>query len=280
MHTIHSVNEMQSQAIAMRTGNRLIGFVPTMGCLHEGHLSLIDAARQKADKVIVSIFVNPAQFGPNEDFEAYPRQLATDLELCRERGADLVFNPSAEAMFPEGFSTYVHEEHVSAGLEGVSRPRFFRGVTTVCLKLFNIVRPDLAVFGEKDAQQAAVIQKMVEDLNLPLSIETGPTVREPDGLAMSSRNRYLADAPREEAVRLYRALQAGKELVDRGTRSVDRVVAEITHQLARHRRIRVIYIQVVDRATMRPAREIQPGRDIACLAAWVDDVRLIDNIAL
>ncbi|HKK18054.1 MAG TPA: pantoate--beta-alanine ligase [Opitutales bacterium] len=280
MQTIQSVNEMQSHAIGLRSSGRLIGLVPTMGSLHEGHLSLIDIAKERADKVIVSIFVNPAQFGPSEDYEKYPRVLEEDLEKCRASGVDIVFNPSVSEMYPKGFSTYVTEEHISAGLCGISRPHHFRGVTTVCLKLFNITRPDLAVFGQKDAQQGAVIKKMVADLNLPTEILIGATLREPDGLALSSRNAYLSDVQRKEALSISKALHIAKEMVDKGTRSVDRIVAEITHHLSLHRRVRVIYVQVVDKETMEPASEILPGRQIATVAAWVDQTRLIDNIEL
>jgi len=280
MQTIQSVNEMQSHAISLRSSGRLIGLVPTMGSLHEGHLELIDIAKEKADKVIVSIFVNPTQFGPSEDYQQYPRVLEEDLEKCRARGVDMVFNPSVNEMYPEGYSTYVEEEHISAGLCGISRPHFFRGVTTVCLKLFNITRPDLAVFGQKDAQQCAVIKKMVADLNLPTEIVVGPTVREPDGLAMSSRNTYLTDVQRREALSISKALRIAKEMVGEGTRSVDRIVAEITHHLSLHRRVRVIYVQVVDKETMEHATEIVPGKQLVTVAAWVDQTRLIDNIEL
>ena len=280
MQKISSINEMQSHAISLRSNGCLIGLVPTMGCLHEGHLSLIDIARDKADKVIVSIFVNPAQFGANEDFDRYPRVLAEDLELCREKGVDIVFNPESAEIYPEGYSTYVEEEQVSAGLCGVSRPNHFRGVATVCLKLFNITRPDFAVFGQKDAQQCAVVRKMASDLNLPIEILVGPTLRDADGLATSSRNRYLTPTQRSDALTIPKALGEGKKLVEQGVRNVDRVVAEVIHHLSQCRRIRVLYVQVVDNETMEPAREIEPGRHSIVLAAWVDQTRLIDNIAL
>ena len=282
MQTIQSVNEMQSHAIALRSSGRLIGLVPTMGCLHEGHLSLIDIAKERADKVIVSIFVNPTQFGLNEDFDRYPKSLQEDLEKCRERGVDIVFNPSVDGMYPHGYATYVNEEQVGSGLCGISRPNHFRGVTTVCLKLFNITRPDIAVFGQKDAQQCAVIQKMVADLNIPAQIVIGETKRGEDGLATSSRNRYLTNTQRDEALTLPKALQIAQRMVhDDGVRSVDRVVAEITHNLSSARQVRVIYVEIVDRLTMEPAgREIIPGKHIVCVAAWLDQTRLIDNIAL
>lgn len=280
MQTIQSVNEMQSHAIALRSSGRLIGLVPTMGCLHEGHLSLIDMAKEKTDKVIVSIFVNPTQFGPSEDYDKYPRALEQDLEKCRERGVDIVFKPSVEEMYPQGFSTYVNEEHISSGLCGISRPYHFRGVTTVCLKLFNITRPDIVVFGQKDAQQCAVIKKMVGDLNISSEIVVGPTQRDNDGMATSSRNAYLNENLRTEAANIFKALQVAKSMVDSGTRSVDRIVAETTHHLLHSRRIRVIYVKVVERESMEPAREVRPGEQILCVAAWADETRLIDNIEL
>lgn len=273
---------MQSRAIGLRSRGELIALVPTMGCLHEGHLSLIDIAKERADKVVVSIFVNPAQFEPNEDFEHYPRTLEDDLEKCKERGVDILFNPSTEEIYPEGYSTYIDEEQVSSGLCGISRPRHFRGVTTVCLKLFNIVRPDMAILGQKDAQQCAVIQKMVMDLNIPTEILVGETKRNEDGLAISSRNRYLTNTQHEEALSISKALIMGKSMVqDDGVRSVDRVVAEIIHKLLASRRIRVIYVQIVDSLTMESAgRDIIPGKHIACIAVWIDQIRLIDNISL
>ncbi|MEM8867970.1 MAG: pantoate--beta-alanine ligase [Verrucomicrobiota bacterium] len=281
MQIIRSVNEMQSHAIGLRSSGHLIGLVPTMGCLHEGHLSLIDIAKEKADKVIVSIFVNPTQFGPSEDYERYPRVLEEDIEQCRDRGADIVFNPSVEQIYPNGYSTYVLEEQISSGLCGISRPHHFRGVTTVCLKLFNITRPDIAVFGQKDAQQCAVVRKMVEDLSLPIEIVVGPTAREADGLAISSRNSYLSAHQREQAQTIPKSLQIGKKLVDEGTRSVDRVVAEIIHTLSTARRVRLIYAHIVDPETMEHVRgEIIPGKHIAVVAAWVDEIRLIDNLQL
>ena len=280
MQTIQSVNEMQSHAIGLRSSGRLIGLVPTMGSLHEGHLSLIDIAKEKSDKVIVSIFVNPTQFGPSEDYEKYPRVLEEDIEKCRERGADIVFNPSVDEMYPSGFSTFVTEEQISSGLCGVSRPHHFRGVTTVCLKLFNITRPDLVVLGQKDAQQCAVIRKMVTDLNISAEIVIGPTHRDADGMATSSRNAYLTDSQRQEALCISQSLRTAKNMVDSGTKSVDRIVAEVIHHLSLSRRIRVIYAQVVDRDTMEPAREIIPGQQLLCVAAWADQIRLIDNIEL
>ena len=280
MQTIQSIHEMQSHAISLRASGQLIGLVPTMGCLHEGHLSLIDIAKEKTDKVIVSIFVNPTQFGPNEDYDQYPRTLEQDLALCIERGADIVFNPSSEEIYPQGYSTYVKEERVGQGMCGISRPIHFRGVMTICLKLFNITRPDFAVFGQKDAQQYAVIKKMVSDLNLPIEISVGSTLRDADGLAMSSRNRYLSELERADALSIPLALEEGRRLVEGGVRQVDRVVAEITHHLSKCRRLRIIYVQVVDRETMEPAREIIIGKSLVAVSVWVDQTRLVDNILL
>jgi pantoate--beta-alanine ligase len=251
-----------------------------MGYLHTGHLSLIKAAKEKADIVVVSIFVNPIQFGPNEDLANYPRDVEADLKLCRKAGADAVFIPGEEEVYPKGFSTYVTEERVGAGLCGISRPAHFRGVLTVLAKLFHIVQPTIAVFGQKDAQQVAVIRKMVSDLFFPVEIHEAPTVREKDGLAKSSRNRYLTESQREDATVVRKALMAAKEMVDSGTRNIDRVVAETTHIISSKRRVRIIYVSIVDRITFDPVREIEPGESLLAAAVWVDEVRLIDNIIL
>jgi pantoate--beta-alanine ligase len=280
MQVITSVFDMQSTAVDLRSKDRLIGLVPTMGALHEGHLSLIRLAKERADRVVVSIFVNPAQFGPNEDYAKYPRDLPRDLALCEKAGADIVFTPSVEEMYPKGYSSYITEELISKPLCGLSRPNHFRGVTTIVAKLFNIVRPDLAVFGQKDAQQVAVIKKMVNDLHFCIDIVTAPIVREPDGLAMSSRNQHLTASQREEARVISQALMRAKAMVDGGVRNVDRLVAEATHLMATKRRVRVIYASVVDRCTMEAVREVLPGKGMMAIAAWVDEVRLIDNILL
>jgi len=280
MQKITAVTEMQTLAEDLRSKGQIIGLVPTMGALHEGHLSLIRAAGEQADTVVVSIFVNPTQFGPSEDFAKYPRDLERDLALCEEAGADVIFAPTVEEMYPKGYSTYVIEEYVGKPLEGATRPTHFRGVTTIVAKLFNIVRPDLAVFGQKDAQQVAVIKKMVADLNFTLDIVIAPTLREPEGLAMSSRNRYLSTAQRLEALAIFAALTMAKNMVEQGERRSDRLIAEATHILSQKRRVRVIYAAVVDRNTMDAVREVQPGSCMMAIAAWVDEVRLIDNIVL
>ncbi len=278
MQTITSVFEMQTLAEDLRSKGQIIGLVPTMGALHEGHVSLIKLAAEQADTVVVSIFVNPTQFGPSEDFTKYPRALEADVAACEAAGADIVFAPTAEEIYPKGYSTYVIEEHIAKPLEGVSRPSHFRGVTTVVAKLFNIVRPDLAVFGQKDAQQVAVIKKMVADLHFTVDVVVAPTLREQDGLAMSSRNRYLTATQRIEALVIHRALRKAAGMVAAGECRVDRLIAEATHLIAQHRRVRMIYTSIVDRTTMEAVKgEIVPGKVVMTIAVWVDEIRLIDN---
>lgn len=278
MQTITSVFEMQTLAEDLRSKGQIIGLVPTMGALHEGHVSLIKLAAEQADTVVVSIFVNPTQFGPSEDFSKYPRTLEADFAVCETAGADIVFAPAVEEIYPKGYSTYVLEERVAKPLEGVSRPAHFRGVTTVVAKLFNIVRPDLAVFGQKDAQQVVVIKKMVADLHFTVDVVVAPTLREADGLAISSRNRYLTATQRIEALVIHRALRKAADMVAAGECRVDRLIAEATHLIAQHRRVRMIYTSIVDRTTMEAVKgEIVPGKVVMAIAVWVDEIRLIDN---
>lgn len=280
MQVIESINEMQALAVSLRSSGKLIGFVPTMGFLHEGHLSLIDIAKGQVDKVVVSIYVNPTQFSPNEDFERYPRDMEKDLQLCEERGVDIIFAPTTNALYPEGYSTYVNEERLSAGLCGLSRPSFFRGVCTIVAKLFNIVRPDVAVFGQKDAQQVAVIKKMVEDMHFPVDVLTGPTVRESDGLAMSSRNAYMDEYQRKDACQIYQSLQAGKNLFENGITSASEIQEAVATNLTRNLRLRIIYVSVAHKDTMEPLQEVIPGQTLIAVAVWCDNVRLIDNIVI
>jgi len=280
MQKVTSVTEMRTLTEELRSKGQIIGLVPTMGALHEGHLSLIRQAAEQADTVVVSIFVNPTQFGPSEDFAKYPRELETDLKLCESAGADIVFAPAVDEIYPKGYSTYVNEEYVGKPLEGVSRPVHFRGVTTVLAILFNIVRPDLAVFGQKDAQQVAVVRKMVQDLQFTVDVVVAPTIRETEGLAMSSRNRYLSTTQRLESLAVSEALRYAKSMVERGELRTDRLIAEATHILGQKRRIRVIYIAVVDRNSMEAMRDVVPGQSLLAIAVWVDEVRLIDNIML
>ncbi len=280
MQTHDTVSAMQQLARETHAAGKTLGFVPTMGALHQGHLDLIKLAATKADVVVVSIFVNPTQFGPNEDFDRYPRALEADLELCEGAGAHHVFLPTKDTIYPEGYSTYIEEQSVAAPLEGESRPAFFRGVTTVVAKLFNIVQPDIAVFGQKDAQQLAVVRKMVTDLHIPVEIVAGPTTRDTDGLALSSRNAYLTNSQREGARAIPQTLEKIKAMVDAGERRAERLVAETTHLLADERRIRVIYVAVVDPTTMKKQTDVEPGNSLLAVAAWLDQTRLIDNTLL
>ncbi len=280
MQKVTSVTEMRTLTEELHSKDQIIGLVPTMGALHEGHLSLIRLAAEQADTVVVSIFVNPTQFGPNEDFSKYPRELENDLKRCEEAGADIVFAPPVEEIYPKGYSTFITEEFVGKPLEGVSRPAHFRGVTTVVAILFNIVRPDLAVFGQKDAQQVAVIRKMVQDLQFTVDIVVAPTLRENEGLALSSRNRYLSNNQRLESLAISEALRYAKAMVEKGELRSDRLIAESTHILGQKRRVRIIYVSVVDRNTMEAMRDVVPGQSLLAIAAWVDEVRLIDNILL
>jgi len=255
-----------------------IGFVPTMGALHQGHLSLIRLARKHSDFVVVSIFVNPTQFGPKEDFKKYPRNLKKDAALCQSSGANLIFAPSPEEIYPKGFSTYVTVEGLTQGLCGASRPGHFKGVATVVSKLFNIVQPDAAVFGQKDAQQLAVIRRMTADLDLPVKIIGAPIVREPDGLAMSSRNRYLSLEERQQAVALSRALNMAQRLVKSGKRESGIVKRELIKVLKHYAPLgKIDYLEIVDNATLKPVKVIQKNTLLA-LAVKFPRARLIDNI--
>jgi pantoate--beta-alanine ligase len=270
-----------------RRGNR-IGFVPTMGYLHAGHLSLIQCARRlvgRSGKVVVSIYVNPTQFGPSEDFSRYPRDFNRDAKLCRGEGVDVIFAPTNEEMYPgsgEGaFSTYVREEQLSRGMEGTSRPTHFRGVTTVVAKLFNIVQPSVAVFGAKDFQQAAVVKRMVRDLNFPLKVEVAPIFREQDGLAMSSRNKYLEGDLRRQAVILSRSIQKVRAAIRESTRPIPaaRLKSELKEFIERQPDARVDYVEFFDARTLVPVHKVSRGFHMA-LAVFVGKTRLIDNSLL
>ncbi|NLG83579.1 MAG: pantoate--beta-alanine ligase [Firmicutes bacterium] len=274
-----TVKEVREAIAAARREGKSIGFVPTMGYLHDGHLALIRRARAENGFVVVSIFVNPTQFGPNEDFARYPRDLARDLDLCRGAGVDLVFAPEVAQMYPPGFQTYVEVEELSQGLCGASRPGHFRGVATVVTKLFNIVTPDRAYFGEKDAQQLRVIKRMVVDLNFPLEIVAVPTVREPDGLAMSSRNTYLSPQERQAALVLYRALCLAKDLFVRGERRAEEILARMRELIAAEPLARIDYVAIVDDETLAPVERIDRPVLVA-LAVFIGPTRLIDNIVL
>jgi pantoate--beta-alanine ligase len=280
MQKIDSLSAMRASAAELRASGRRLALIPTLGALHAGHVSLIRLARERGDAIVVSVFVNPLQFGASEDLAKYPRSVAADASLCEREGADVFFAPATEEMFPKHFSTTVLEDRVSKPLCGVSRPVLFKGVLTCWLKLLNVVQPHVLVMGEKDFQQVAVVRKSLADLAVPVEIVTAPTVRDADGLALSARNGYLTPVQRDEALAVHRALKRAKEMVDTGVRSADRVVAEATHIIAEKRRLRVIYIAVVNRETMEPMREVVPGVSLMAVAFWVDEVRLTDNIPL
>ena len=281
MEVLSTVSEIQALSLRLQKEGRTIGFVPTMGYLHEGHLSLVDLIRERSDVLILSIFVNPTQFGLGEDLEKYPRDWERDLQLCRERKVDYVFAPHADEIYLSDASTYVSEEGVSSGLCGQARPTHFKGVTTICAKLFNLCRPTYLALGQKDAQQVVVLKRMIRDLHFPIEVVIGPTIREADGLAMSSRNAYLNEKQRADALLLHRALEAGRRLVDeKGVRSVDRVKAEVMNVLRTGSFIRVNYAEVVDRETMKMEPEIELGRSMLVVAVWIDTIRLIDNMPL
>ena len=258
---------------------RTVGFVPTMGALHAGHRSLVQAARRHCDIVVVSIFVNPTQFGPNEDFSRYPRTLEQDCQMLEAEGVDLVFTPTEDAMYPGGAATFVEVEGVSDRLDGASRPGHFRGVSTVVAKLFHIVQPDFSFFGQKDAAQVAVLRKMVRDLDFPVEIIVCPTVRESDGLAMSSRNRYLSAEERRQALTLSRALQAAEKQAARGEHAASALLQTMLATLRDEPAIRVDYVAVVDPDTLLPIDDVSAGGLLA-IAAYVGNTRLIDNILL
>tara|TARA_B100000927_G_scaffold49081_1_gene35883 strand:- start:466 stop:1326 length:861 start_codon:yes stop_codon:yes gene_type:complete len=281
MEVLSTVSEIQALSLRLQKEGKTIGFVPTMGYLHEGHLSLIDLIRERSDVLILSIFVNPTQFGLGEDLEKYPRDWERDLQLCRERKVDYVFAPHADEIYLSDASTYVSEEGVSSGLCGQARPTHFKGVTTICAKLFNLCRPTYLALGQKDAQQVVVLKRMIRDLHFPIEVVIGPTIREADGLALSSRNSYLNEKQRADALLLHRALEAGKRLVDeKGVRSVDRVKAEVMNVLRTGSFIRVNYAEVVDRENMKMEPEIELGRSMVVVAVWIDTIRLIDNMPL
>jgi pantoate--beta-alanine ligase len=279
MTIIDNISRMKTFSGMLRKEGKTIGFVPTMGYLHEGHLSLARTAKKLNDVVVMSIFVNPTQFGPNEDFDSYPRDLKRDEDLARAEEVDVIFYPSVKDMYPEGYRTYVNVERLTDGLCGAKRPGHFRGVTTVVAKLFNIVKPDIAYFGQKDAQQVAVIKKMVQDLNMDVSIKVLPTVREKDGLAMSSRNKYLSGTERQEAAVLNQALSAAKVMVERGEKNAKLVIDAMGSMIKAKSSAKIDYIAIVDPDTLEEVEAVSKPVLIA-LAVHIGKTRLIDNIIL
>lgn len=276
VRTITSAAEIYAETCALRGSGKSVGLVPTMGALHEGHLSLVRRARSECDVVIATIFVNPTQFGPNEDLARYPRTLERDLEQLSAENCDLVFVPAKEEVYPPGFSTYIEPPAVAAPLEGRCRPGHFRGVATVVLKLFNIIPTDFAYFGQKDYQQSLVIQHMVRDLNLPMKISVCPIVREGDGLALSSRNRYLSPAERQQALALSRSLRRAEALVRAGQRDVTSITAAMRDELTAAGIERIDYAAVADIQTLAELDTLDRPA-VALLACFVGATRLIDN---
>jgi pantoate--beta-alanine ligase len=279
MKTAQTIQEARELCRVHRVRNARIGLVPTMGALHEGHLALVRAARSKADVVVVSIFVNPAQFGPNEDFAKYPRSFERDCELLEREDVDILFAPSADEMYPTENATWVEVQRLSERLCGKSRPGHFRGVATVVSKLFHIIEPDVAFFGQKDAAQVAIIRRMVRDLNLPVEIEVCPIVREADGLAMSSRNAYLNPEERKSALVLYRSLQRTRTMFDAGERRSEKLIAAAKEEFTGEPRARLDYLEIVDPDTLESQSMIRQ-RALVAVAAFVGTTRLIDNILL
>lgn len=286
MKILRKIAATQKLTSQLRTERKIVGFVPTMGYLHEGHISLVKAAKKKADVVIVSIFVNPLQFGPKEDFSRYPRDLKRDEMLCRKAGVDYIFYPDVKEMYPEGFSTFVDTEVITSFLEGKIRPGHFKGVTTVVLKLFNVVQSHFAVFGQKDAQQSAVIKKMVKDLNINTKIIVAPTVREKDGLAMSSRNVYLDKDQRADAVYLYKALEYAKRkiLLENYNKDIEFLKAQMSKLIkSRKTATKIDYISFNDNETLEELKTLKNNKKaeiLISLAVRFGRVRLIDNIVI
>ena len=276
MQIIETAKQMQIFSESLRSQGKIVTFVPTMGYFHEGHLNLMREAGKRGDCVVISIYVNPTQFGPNEDFEKYPRDFDRDRAMAESVGVDVIYYPSNREMYPPNYQTYVTVEGVTDNLCGLSRPGHFRGVATVCAKLFNAVKPHIAVFGKKDFQQLVVIRRMVQDLNLDLEIHGMATTREPDGLAMSSRNIYLTAEERKSALSLSRALKMAKERYERGERDAASIIGAVTAHIESHPFTKIDYVQICETTTMKDAMRLD-GECVIALAVRVGKTRLIDN---
>ncbi|MCK4621665.1 MAG: pantoate--beta-alanine ligase [Desulfuromonadales bacterium] len=276
MDIITSVKDMQQRSSAARAAGQRIAFVPTMGSLHQGHLSLLEEGRKRGDLLVLSIFVNPTQFGQGEDFADYPRALQRDSELAASVGVDIIFAPTAADMYPQGYATYVDVDGITENLCGASRPGHFRGVTTVVSKLFNIVQPDLAFFGNKDFQQLAVIRRMTLDLNLPVEIVGLPIFREADGLAMSSRNIYLTDDQRQQALVLSQSIAEAKRLVAAGVSDCETIISQVTEMISSQAEARIDYVQICHRLSLEEQKQVD-NDSVILLAVLVGKTRLIDN---
>lgn len=279
MEVINTVVELEEKVRAWKSKGDSIGLVPTMGYLHEGHMSLVTEAVTQNDHVIISIFVNPIQFGVNEDLDCYPRNMERDTQLCKDAGVDVIFFPSVEEMYPQGFSSFVDMSHVTETLCGSKRPGHFRGVCTVVMKLFNISGADNAYFGQKDAQQLAVIKRMTKDFNLSVNVVGLPIVREKDGLAMSSRNSYLSEEERTAALCLSTSLQEALKSVQQGDKKVDSLKQQIHQTIAKEPLARIDYIEIVNMETMQPIEQIETSA-LCAIAVYIGRTRLIDNIVL
>jgi pantoate--beta-alanine ligase len=279
MEVLRTNNEMTRWREERHRKGQIVGFVPTMGYFHQGHLALMEEALRRAQEVVVSIFVNPTQFGPGEDLDLYPRDMERDLQLCRDLGVDAIFAPEVEEMYPPGFQTRVQVENLTQNLCGQHRPGHFSGVALVVTKLFCAIRPHLAVLGEKDFQQLVVIKRLSEDLNLGVEIVAHPTVREPDGLAMSSRNKYLSAEERSSALTLSRSLLAARDMVTAGERRADVLVARAKEMIEAEPHTRIQYVQVVDEETMTDIDEVT-SKAVMAMAVFVGQARLIDNMRL
>ncbi len=278
MKTIKTIEALRKE-LALFRPDKTIGFVPTMGYFHDGHLSLMDQAKQECDIVVVSLYVNPTQFGPNEDLDVYPRDLDRDERLAKAHGVDIIFYPDNKEMYPEGYKTYVYTKELSRKLCGKSRENHFRGVTTIVAKLFNIVQPDVAIFGQKDHQQAIILQRMVTDLNIPVKLIIAPIIRESDGLAMSSRNKYLSPEERQQAVILSESLNQAKKTVENGEHSATTIKNQIIDTIKTAPLADIEYVEIINNKNLNTVDSIQPGT-FAAVAVHFGNTRLIDNVIL
>jgi len=276
---IKDINSIKKEIKNIKKSGKTIGFVPTMGYLHEGHLSLIRKSKTTTDITVVSIFVNPTQFAPSEDLDKYPRDFKRDTELLERESVDILFYPDNSIMYPKGYDTYVIVENLSKPLCGKTRPTHFKGVTTIVLKLFNIVSPDMAFFGQKDAQQAIIIRRMIYDLNLDVGLEVLPIVREKDGLAMSSRNKYLSTEEREQAIGLFKSLKKAEEFFKAGERESKKIKQEALSVLSGYPLLKLDYLEIVDIETLKPVEKIK-DKALVAIAGFVGNTRLIDNLIL
>lgn len=280
MQVIQTISELHQVLNKVRAAGKKIGLVPTMGCLHEGHLALVKRARSEADFTVVSIFVNPTQFGPNEDFSKYPRTFEADCDACRHASVDVIFAPSVEEFYPQNATTWVDVENVTTGLCGAFRPGHFRGVSTVVAMLFNVIQPTCAIFGRKDLQQCVVIKQMVHDLHIPVKVIIDETVREPNGLALSSRNRYLTPEELQKAAAIPAACKVAQELAQKGETNPILIEKAAFKRLTLDASLRVQYLKIVHRETLSEVTKIIPGECVLALACYLGNTRLIDNVDL